>query len=103
MRQNTNVTLLRGPDGKFGYIENAKTKAQLFSELADDFMDMKVTIYSDDTFTEVSNISGSKMRAPEGLHDDCAIAFALAAYARRKRNKRNKKVFRGFSYKERRF
>jgi phage terminase large subunit-like protein len=102
LRENTNITLLRGPDGKFGYVENAKTKAQLFSDLANDFMNMQVTIYSDDTFAEVSNISGSKMKAPEGLHDDCAIAFALAAWARRKKGKR-KTVFRGYSYRERRF
>jgi len=101
LKQNTNVTILRGLDGKPGYNENAQTKAQLFSGLANDFMDGNVVIHSDETFSEISNISGSKMKAPPGLHDDCAIAFALAAHARRKRHRRKKKIFKGWSYKER--
>jgi hypothetical protein len=69
-------------DGKEGWNTTALSKAELFDRCAESVREGEVVIRSLATFTQLASIDGSTLRAPEGEHDDRAIAFALANAAR---------------------
>jgi hypothetical protein len=76
------VTLLCGRDGQEGWMSSVRGKTTLYDACADAFQNREVLLHSFTTFTQLASIDGNKLRAPEGLPDDRADAFALACAAR---------------------
>jgi hypothetical protein len=73
------VRLLRDGDGRGdGWNTTSKSKAQLWTTGADAVRDGGTTVHSFAAFTQLASIEGATLRAPEGQHDDRAVAFALA-------------------------
>ena len=83
LKENTKVDLLKGLDKKTGWHTNSKSKAMMYDTLSDDFMDKSVEIHSANVYNQILSIEGSTLSAPKGMHDDGALAFALANLARR--------------------
>lgn len=78
LQANSKLRILYGLDGKPGWLSSVRGKAALYDILADAIRNQETTIYDFGTFTQLSSIEGSTLRAPEGQLDDKAIAFALA-------------------------
>jgi hypothetical protein len=76
------VRILEGHDGKPGWLSSTLGKTKLYDACADAVKNAEVVIRSFVTFTQLSSIDGSTLRAPDGQHDDRADAFALAACGR---------------------
>jgi hypothetical protein len=76
-----NLRVLDGYDGKPGWLSNVKGKPMLYGLVADAVRDGVCTIRSSETINQLASIEASTLRAPEGLHDDRADAFALAIAA----------------------
>jgi hypothetical protein len=76
------VKLLKGRDGKDGWLSSTLGKTELYDRCADALKNSETTIRSFATFTQLSSIDGQTLRAPEGQPDDRADAFALAVCAR---------------------
>jgi hypothetical protein len=55
----------------------------LYDAAADAFRERETTLHSFGTFTQLSLVEGSSLRAPDGEHDDRADAYSLALVARR--------------------
>ncbi|MCP4128990.1 MAG: hypothetical protein GY753_18315 [Gammaproteobacteria bacterium] len=77
------ISAYYGPDGKAGYLSNAKGKKELYAEAAGIVRDEQPEIRDDETYVQLASIEGSSLRAPDGMGDDRADAWALAQYARR--------------------
>jgi hypothetical protein len=75
-------SLLAGHDGKVGWMSSMLGKVRLYDCCADACRNGEVIIHDFGTYTQLSSIDGSTLRAPEGQHDDRADAFALACAAR---------------------
>lgn len=73
--------LIRGPDGRAGWNQTPPNKAGLYDTLADGLRAGDTTIRSLSTFQQLSSIEAATLRAPEGQHDDEAMAYALAYQA----------------------
>jgi hypothetical protein len=82
LRDHSSLECLEGRDGKDGWLSNSQGKALLYSTAADAFRDEDTTVHSFLTYTQLSSIEGSSLRAPEGEHDDRADSYALALVAR---------------------
>lgn len=80
-QQNSTITILEGEDGKPGWLTNKQGKATLLSLAADACRDQNTIVHSFATFAQLSAIDGSTLRAPEGEHDDRAIAHCLGIAA----------------------
>lgn len=76
------LTLLKGYDGKEGYLSNAPGKATLYSAMADACRDEDTVIHSFSVYQQLASIEGRSLRAPNGEHDDEADGYALATVAR---------------------
>lgn len=75
------VRLLAGPDGKPGWLSNVRGKALLYDGAAAAIRDGSCRIRSRETAAQLASIEASSLRAPAGLPDDRADAFALALAA----------------------
>jgi len=75
--------VMKGPDGKEGWIATHKGKALAYTDAADALRDRLVTIHSVTTFTQLASIKGDTLKAPEGDFDDYAMAYVLAIKARK--------------------
>lgn len=70
-----------------GYLFTAKSKQTLMQRLANAIQNRQVTIPDGvirselETFSYEYTAHGVRYTAPEGLHDDCVMALALAVYA----------------------
>lgn len=73
--------LVRGPDGRYGWNTTAPSKAALYDTLADGLCAGDTRIASLSTFQQLSSIEANTLRAPDGEHDDEAMAYALAYQA----------------------
>lgn len=73
--------LIRGPDGRFGWNQTPPNKAGLYDTLAEGLRAGDTLIRSLSTFQQLSSIEAATLRAPEGEHDDEAMAYALAYQA----------------------
>jgi hypothetical protein len=73
-----NLRVLEGYDGKPGWLSNVKGKPLLYGLLADAVRDGACVIRDGETATQLASIEASTLRAPEGMKDDRADAFALA-------------------------
>ena len=76
-----NLRVLEGYDGKPGWLSTVKGKPLLYGLLADAVRDGACRICGSETAAQLASIEASTLRAPEGLHDDRADAFALAVAA----------------------
>jgi hypothetical protein len=83
LREHSGCKRLLGPDGKEGWQTSALSKARLYDTLADQLRAGEVQLHALATYLELASVEGSTLRAPEGQHDDRAVAFALAAAGRR--------------------
>jgi hypothetical protein len=77
LQDNSNARLIKGSDGKLGWQTNTVSKAMMWSKTAEAARDHGFTLHSFSTYTQLSSIDGSTLSAPEGMHDDRAVAFAL--------------------------
>ncbi len=95
LRENSKLTRLKGHDGKFGsdanandkvpkegWLSNTRGKSILYDAAADAFREGDTVIHSFTTWTQLSLIEGSTLRAPEGERDDRSDSYALALVAR---------------------
>lgn len=83
LQDNFNKRLLiNGHDGRPGWNDNSLGKTMLYSTLAESFRTEEIMVHSFETYLQLVSIEGSSLRAPEGLHDDRADAFALANIGR---------------------
>lgn len=74
--------LLGDHDRKDGWNTTSKSKALLWAAAADSFRDEMTILHGFATFAQLASIEGSTLRAPDNMHDDRAIAYALALQAR---------------------
>jgi hypothetical protein len=75
---NGKCRLLRGHDNKDGWLSNHKGKVLLYDECAEAFQHKSTVLRSFEAWVQLSSIEGNTLKAPEGLHDDRADAYALA-------------------------
>ncbi len=73
-----NLRLLAGYDGKVGWLSNIKGKPLLYGLLADAVRAGVCVVRDSETAVQLASIEASTLRAPAGLHDDRADAYALA-------------------------
>ncbi len=73
--------VLPGIDGKPGWLSNVKGKALLYDVAAEAVRDGVCRIRNPQTAAQLASIQASTLRAPTGLADDRADAFALALAA----------------------
>ena len=76
-----NLRILHGYDDKPGWLSNVKGKPLLYGLVADAIRAATCTIRGSETAAQLASIEASTLRAPQGLHDDRADAFALAVAA----------------------
>lgn len=81
LRDNSPLRCLPGHDRKPGWHSTTKGKALLYDACADAYRHGEVTLHTFKTFTQLSSIEGSTLRAPEGEHDDLADSDALSICA----------------------
>jgi hypothetical protein len=74
--------LLKGYDGRDGYLSNGPGKATLYSGMADACREQATVIHSFSAYQQLASIEGRSLRAPNGKHDDEADGYALANVAR---------------------
>lgn len=81
LKDNGNLTLLTGHDGKIGWLSSSKGKAILYDSVATAYRKKKRILHSSETLNQLLSIEGSTLRAPKGQRDDLADADALATVA----------------------
>ena len=79
--QNGKSRLLKGHDGKAGWLSNRPGKVLLYDACAEAFQHDATVLRSFECWIQLSSIEGATLRAPEGCHDDRADAYALAVAA----------------------
>ncbi len=72
------MKVLDGYDKRPGWLSNVKGKPLLYGVLASAVKDQLVVVRDTETANQLASIEASTLRAPSGLHDDRADAFALA-------------------------
>ncbi len=77
LSQISPLVRLLGLDGREGWLTTAQSKAMMWSMVADACRERAVVLYSFATRMQLGSIEGSSLRAPEGEHDDRAVAFGL--------------------------
>jgi hypothetical protein len=75
------VRVLPGYDGKPGWLSNVRGKPLLYDAAAEAIRDGACRVRSAETAAQLASIEAGTLRAPAGLHDDRADAFALALAA----------------------
>lgn len=73
--------LIDGPDGKPGWLESLRNKTQLYDFSAERLREGECTIHSFEVWAQLAEVEGTTLRAPEGRHDDLAMAYVLAVKA----------------------
>jgi hypothetical protein len=76
------TNLLRGSDGKPGWLTTALSKTRLYDEAARQLAAGEITLHDAATASQRARVDAETSRAPEGEHDDRATAMALAMAAR---------------------
>lgn len=85
LRENAGINLCYGRDGRAGWLTNALSKVLMYTRLSEALRDGEVIIHDRDTYLELGSVDGD-LNAPDGGHDDRAVAFCLAHMARLKRH-----------------
>ena len=78
LQRTGRLRLLQGYDGRPGWLSNVKGKPLLYGLLAAAVQEQAVVVRDAETASQLASIEASTLRAPAGLHDDRADAFALA-------------------------
>jgi len=81
--QALGVEVLRGLDGKPGWLSNAKGKVLLYDWTADCLRDGACGVADEETAVQLASLEAATLLAPAGEHEDRADAFALALAALR--------------------
>lgn len=76
------LRVLDGHDDRPGWLSSSLGKVLLYDQLAEAFRTGITQLHSLDTYTQLTSIEGSSLRAPTGMHDDRADSYALAHVAR---------------------
>jgi hypothetical protein len=76
------VNLLPGIDGNAGWLSTTKSKAIMWSTMADAAKDKTCVIHSEKSFLQLQCIEGASLKAPSGDYDDAAVSYALAVRAK---------------------
>lgn len=76
------VRLLKGLDGRPGWVSSTLGKVQLYNDVTDSFRDLQTILHSMGTFLQLASIEGATLRAPQGKNDDRADSYALAQVGR---------------------
>jgi hypothetical protein len=76
------VRVLCDHDDKPGWNTTAKSKALCYATAAEAFNDGLTLIHDRKPYHQLASIEASKLKAPEGLHDDAAMSYVLALQAR---------------------
>lgn len=79
--------LLAGTDGKTGWLTTRSSKTLCYDNAATHLQQQDCGIADLETFTQLGSIEGANLSAPEGWHDDRAIAWVLAQQARSQKGK----------------
>lgn len=82
LRESSSLRILTGFDDKEGWHSTVLGKTMLYDTCADAFRNKETLLHNFQTFTQLSLIEGSTLRAPAGEMDDRADAYALALVAR---------------------
>lgn len=94
LHDNSRLFCIAGPDKKPGWQNTSATKPSMWSECADRLRhqfqgptqdEPGCIIHDRKTYDQLCSIEGATLEAPEGLHDDAAVAFALACCALNRR------------------
>ena len=75
------TTLLKGHDGKVGWVTSQKNKAWMYDQVVLEIKGQQVEIYDRATYNELVDIESSTLSAPVGLMDDRAVAYCLGVIA----------------------
>lgn len=78
LKDHSKLKRLAGWDKKEGWLSNSKGKVLLYNGAADAFRDGVTIMHSFGTYTQMSSIEGSTLRAPDDDHDDRSDSYALA-------------------------
>lgn len=81
LREDGKARVLNGYDGKPGWLNNIKGKPMLYDSVAEAIRDQACIVRSKKTAGQLASIEASTLSAPEGLMDDCAMAFCLGLAA----------------------
>lgn len=81
LKERGATRVLDGYDAKPGWLTNIKGKPLLYDALAEAVRDQACRVRSVETASQLASIEASTLSAPEGLHDDRAMSFALAVAA----------------------
>lgn len=76
------VVILDGHDGRPGWLSNAKGKAIMYTEGAEQLRDRQLTLHTAETRAQLNSVERATLRAPDGMPDDLADSTVLAAQAR---------------------
>jgi hypothetical protein len=82
LRDNSRLYRLGGPDGRAGWNTTTASKALLYDRTGEALRDAETVLHGPETFSQLASIEGATQRAPEGMPDDRATAFALALAGR---------------------
>lgn len=77
-QENSNATVMRGPDDRKGWLTNAKGKSLMYDATADAVKDRRVILHDSVCFQQLASIIGGTLKPPETMPADMAIATALA-------------------------
>lgn len=82
LKVNGDVVILRGINKKPGWSTTDLSKSLLYSNMFEIARLKEATLHDFDTLTQLQGIEKSTESAPDGDHDDRAVAFVLAMKAR---------------------
>jgi hypothetical protein len=82
LREHSRLTCLYGHDANPGWHTTPRSKAILYDKAGEALRDGEAVIHSLDTFHQLASVEGATLRAPEGQHDDRAVAFVLGLVGR---------------------
>ncbi|KKN57459.1 hypothetical protein LCGC14_0561710 [marine sediment metagenome] len=77
LQDNSPLEILRGHDGKPGWLSSSKGKTILYDAGADAFRHKETMLHTFETYTQLASVEGSTLRAPEGLPEDLADSYCL--------------------------
>ena len=78
LKGNSGLRRLKGADGKDGWQTNAQSKALMYANAVTAYRDSEGILHDRATYRQLAGIVGSTLSAPDGQHDDLAMADVLA-------------------------
>lgn len=82
LADNGRCRVLDGPDEDKGFYTTSTTKIQAYDKLAEDIRSNRILIHDRDGHAQLSSVEAATLKAPDGEHDDRAMSWLLANYAR---------------------